>query len=495
MGTSKVTLDGTTLIDLSGVTVTEDRLVDGASAHDKYGDAITGDGRIYENQILTRTYVGDYENSHITSIGLRAFSNQVGMTGLSALNVEIVKNYVCSGCTNLTTLSLPKATEIGNYAFNSNIKLATVNIPKVETIGDYAFNGCSKLTSIDCPDCTTIGSYSFQNCSELASVNMPSLTAIPESGFNTCRKLKTLNAPNVTSIAHAGLQYCGLAELRSTKLRGISGYGMRGSGSLKTVYIPNATWISEQGLASCGKIASAYWPRVSSIGAYQFNSVNVILPLRKVAYPSLKSIPTDGFHNSYGMLAFDFGTQMTNVGQRGFQNSPHLTALIFRRKDSVPTLVNVNAFDSTPFKSGGAGATIYIPKVLYDHLGDGTALDYQSATNWSTIHARGTITWAQIEGSEYEHYYADGVPCSDIYWTLTNATLSSSIIFVDYEQPYSVTVTPDIGCEISTVVVKMGGVDITQTSYNSSTGSISIQSVTDYVRIEVVATVIQEEND
>lgn len=48
------------------------------------------------------------------------------------------------------------------------------------------------------------------------------------------------------------------------------------------------------------------------------------------------------------------------------------------------------------------GGTIYIPKVLYDHLGDGTSLDYKAATNWSTVDGYGAITWAKIEGSAYE---------------------------------------------------------------------------------------------
>ena len=68
----------------------------------------------------------------------------------------------------------------------------------------------------------------------------------------------------------------------------------------------------------------------------------------------------------------------------------------------VPTLSGSNLIASSVFVSGGTGGTIYIPKSLYDHLGDGTEYDYKSATNWSTIDSYGTITWAQIEGSEYE---------------------------------------------------------------------------------------------
>ena len=53
-----------------------------------------------------------------------------------------------------------------------------------------------------------------------------------------------------------------------------------------------------------------------------------------------------------------------------------------------------------------ADSTVYIPKVFYDHLGDGTADDYKNATNWTG--KANTVTWAQIEGSYYETHYGDG---------------------------------------------------------------------------------------
>lgn len=85
---------------------------------------------------------------------------------------------------------------------------------------------------------------------------------------------------------------------------------------------------------------------------------------------------------------------------------PNLSTLILRG-NTILTLQNTSTFNNTPFKSGGTGGTIYIPKTLYDALGSGTN-DYKAATNWSTVDAYGTITWAQIEGSYYETHYADG---------------------------------------------------------------------------------------
>ena len=101
----------------------------------------------------------------------------------------------------------------------------------------------------------------------------------------------------------------------------------------------------------------------------------------------------------------------TGFRNYSFENCTLLTTLILRNT-TIQGMTSTNIFNNTPFKSGGAGGTIYIPKVLYDHLGDGTSNDYQAASNWSSIYNRGVITWAKIEGSIYETQYADGTPIS-----------------------------------------------------------------------------------
>lgn len=79
----------------------------------------------------------------------------------------------------------------------------------------------------------------------------------------------------------------------------------------------------------------------------------------------------------------------------------HVLQTVILRSTSICAITN-NTFGNSPFSSGKSGGTIYIPKSLYDHLGDGTSLDYKAATNWSTYDGYGTITWAKIEGSIYE---------------------------------------------------------------------------------------------
>lgn len=128
--------------------------------------------------------------------------------------------------------------------------------------------------------------------------------------------------------------------------------------------------------------------------------------LKTVVFPDLINTSTY-IGNSSGIETIDIGSSFSTIPNAMFQAS-NLGTLILRRTSIVAT--GANGLGGTKFKSGGAGGEIYIPKVLYDHLGDSTSSDYKHATNWSTIDGYGTITWKQIEGSIYETQYADGTP-------------------------------------------------------------------------------------
>lgn len=100
-----------------------------------------------------------------------------------------------------------------------------------------------------------------------------------------------------------------------------------------------------------------------------------------------------------------------SLGSACFMSDSSFTTLILR-SESIIAVDDTNIFSGTPFADSKKGGTIYIPKTLYDHLGDGTEYDYTAATNWSTISNSGKVVWEQIEGSQYENYYADGTPVS-----------------------------------------------------------------------------------
>lgn len=143
------------------------------------------------------------------------------------------------------------------------------------------------------------------------------------------------------------------------------------------------------------------------IGAQSFQNCTA---LKVVSFPTATRVYTSAFASCTNLETAEFG-QADFLRASAFSSDGKLTTLILRGTNVCP-LSNTNIFNGTPFWTNGTGGTIYILKALYDHLGDGSALDYKSATNWSTLDGYGTITWASIEGSTYETHYADGTVIS-----------------------------------------------------------------------------------
>ena len=169
------------------------------------------------------------------------------------------------------------------------------------------------------------------------------------------------------------------------------------------LYYPEVTGAIIQN-AFCGcKAEVAFFPKATADNGSFTN-----LPNLKTAVINSLSNYTQ-FGNCSQLKVFD-GINITDHFHYTFSQSPKVDTLILRRADAITPLQSTNTLSATCFKSGGTGGTIYIPKSLYDHLGDGTSLDYKAATNWSTFDGYGTIAWAQIEGSIYETQYADGTP-------------------------------------------------------------------------------------
>lgn len=160
--------------------------------------------------------------------------------------------------------------------------------------------------------------------------------------------------------------------------------GFRTNSYIKHVFLPNCTTLT----ADC---------------CYAWQGV------QDAVFPVLTTVPSAGrcFYNNSNMTIIDLASP-NRICSNMFQSCTKLATIILRKTSVVPLQATNGIASGTPFKSGGSGGTIYIPKVLYDHLGDGTSSDYRAASNWSTVYGYGTITFAKIEGSTYETHYGDG---------------------------------------------------------------------------------------
>ena len=170
--------------------------------------------------------------------------------------------------------------------------------------------------------------------------------------------------------------------------------------SVTGIIMPNVAITGTNAFYNCDHVTSISLPSLRSSGVYALANMKA---LTAVALPAFTgSTPNFFMMGDTALAQADFGPSTNGLGGQAFGSCSALRTVVLRRSSAIVSCGS-NTFNGTPFASGGAGGTIYIPKALYDHLGDGTALDYKAATNWSVIDGYGTITWAQIEGSQYEN--------------------------------------------------------------------------------------------
>jgi len=191
-----------------------------------------------------------------------------------------------------------------------------------------------------------------------------------------------------------------------------------------SIVMPNCTSLSsdQQFAAACSGLTGVTAPNLTTIQpTYAFAYTT---SWTGAAFFPKATISGNAFRGSRVSVAVFY--RVANANSSAFQDDTNLqkvdqlsgygfgatafsgcTALktVVLRSTTLVALSNINHFNKTPFASGKAGGTLYVPQDLIS--------SYQSATNWSTILGYGSGEQNQIlpiEGSIYETQYADGTP-------------------------------------------------------------------------------------
>lgn len=154
-------------------------------------------------------------------------------------------------------------------------------------------------------------------------------------------------------------------------------------------------------------------------------------------------------------------------------------------------------YELTTFYSGSGSDAAARRRNESDWMGLINAINAVSGDTFrdKCVHfAVGTCGMSMADINAFRAAMVNGTP-ETLHWyqtitkNLTGCTLSNAASQVDYGEAYTAAIAPESGKTITSVVVKMGGVDITATAYTASSGAINIAKVTGAVTITAAASV------
>ena len=278
-------------------------------------------------------------------------ASDYGYDGFKQVNVRI---YPTTTTTNFT--------ENGTYTRPNGIdgwRQVTVNVSggggSNEVLKAVVSRQASPTWTVSASDLagvTTIGSYAFNKCSGLTSVTIPdSVTSIGDHAFIMCSGLTSLEIPS--SVTYIG------------------GDALYGCSGLKSVTIPDSvTSIGSEAFYNCSGLTSLEIPNsVTSIGNSAFYGCSGLTLV--VIGNGVTSIGNGVFYNCSALPSITIPDSVTTFDSRAFQGCNQLATIDFGiTRSTIPTLVNVNGFQSLP-----ANYQILVPSALLT--------DWKAANNWN----------------------------------------------------------------------------------------------------------------
>jgi len=209
--------------------------------------------------------------------------------------------------TSLASISLPQATGqvvLGDLTGCS--ALSTIDLPQATEVIGGDCSGCLLLTSINLPQAKTV--LSFSGCLQLTSDNLRLPEATEVSGFNECPKLTTLTSANFPKATKVGGFYM-CYNLERIDLPNVIEFALNGNASysyssLSSVNLPNAETIMSGGFQYCTALETINLPKVTTLSA---NSFKGCTSLKSVTLDALTKVFNNTFSGCTALKTLTFG--------------------------------------------------------------------------------------------------------------------------------------------------------------------------------------------
>lgn len=196
---------------------------------------------------------------------------------------------------------------------------------------------------------------------------------------------------NATILRNYAFYYSAITSINGPNVTQTGSYCFQYSSKLKTVYLPVLSKAAARSFQDCKALEEISLPGITDETIHSGLFINC-KALINVSLPNMHYVKSEMFLGCSVLPSLDLPA-VVQIDSKAFSSCTVLNRLILR-SNSLVSLGGVNAFEKSPFASGGTGGTVYVPSALVE--------SYKTATNWSTLYAAGTCNFVAIEGSEYE---------------------------------------------------------------------------------------------
>ena len=390
------------------------------------------------------TAITKFSSKVVTSIGKQAFAQCDKLTTLESY-ITSIPEALCSNCTKLETINLPKVTSASGDAFRGCYKVKSLKLPllksysnslfgssytydftdayielgatsltsvilsdvklfnniklaNITSLADETFKNNKKIKSIDCQSVTSVGKSCFEACSNLASISMESLSSIGEYAFYDTVITSFTNS-KITTIPQKAFYSCdSLTSISCSKATKVEDNAFGYCLTLTSVSLPNVTTLGSYAFSFCSALESIYLDNLTTLG---YSSFSYTSKLTTVSFPKVTSISADVFRNS-GLKTLELPS-ITTIPEKCFQSTSLVT-------------VKMNSLTSVPSSAFTKVSTL---KDIY--ISSATSIGYAAFQNCTSLWyvSGGSITSVGDYGFQYTAITS--MPSSKIKTIGTNA--------------------------------------------------------------------------
>lgn len=378
---------------------------------------VASDGEPYKGALVIPASI-TYNNQtyDVTNIESTAFSYNGFITSVDIHAPITETGSMFSGCTSLTSVSLPETvTTIGSYAFSGCTSLASFTVDNnISTIAYGAFDGCESLeefvikdgdTPISLDDMSTMPVKRLQigreiNFTSYSSPKWNSSTleyatisgnvkTVPDKMFNMCSSLKSLTiGDGVTTIGEWACSGCtSLTDI--TLPESVDSIGMNAfsyCSSLEEITVPSKMdYLASSLFEYCSALKDVTLPEgLKCIGENAFGWCEEIDTLRLPS--TLETIDRIAFAECRGLEAIIMCNGVKTVGDGAFESCTSLEKVYY--KGSLEEWLAVSSIGSYAFSECTGLTDVELPDALTE-VSDGVLYN---CTSLKSVTIPGNVT-------------------------------------------------------------------------------------------------------